>query len=121
MRLWLDDVRPAPVDGKEPWVVVPTASAAIEVLRRGYVTEISLDHDLGEVTEDESDEQHPGTGYDVAMWIEEAAARGDLKRLSWRVHSSNTPGRLRMSAALLSAQRFWDRNEGKLKWGGGDP
>ncbi|MGX1925728.1 cyclic-phosphate processing receiver domain-containing protein [Vibrio sp. NH-7] len=36
------------------------------LLKRGKVTEISLDHDLG-------DDEH-GTVYDVVVWIEEAVA-----------------------------------------------
>lgn len=43
MRLWLDDVRPAP-DG---WVWVKTARDAIALLAAVGVAEISLDHDLG--------------------------------------------------------------------------
>ncbi|MDE1348062.1 cyclic-phosphate processing receiver domain-containing protein [Vibrio aestuarianus] len=39
---------------------------AIALLKQGTVTEISLDHDLG-------DDEH-GTGYDVVLWIEEAVA-----------------------------------------------
>ena len=37
---------------------------AIELLKTGNVTEISLDHDLGD--------DDRGTGYDVVLWIEEA-------------------------------------------------
>ncbi|WP_407829907.1 cyclic-phosphate processing receiver domain-containing protein [Vibrio vulnificus] len=36
------------------------------LLKQGTVTEISLDHDLG-------DDEH-STGYDVVLWIEEAVA-----------------------------------------------
>lgn len=43
MKLWLDDVRPAP----EGWVHVRTAEEAREKLLAGGVVECSLDHDLG--------------------------------------------------------------------------
>ncbi len=43
MKLWLDDVRPAP-DG---WVHAKTTSEACDVMLAGQVEEASLDHDLG--------------------------------------------------------------------------
>jgi hypothetical protein len=43
VRVWLDDRREAP----EGWVRVRTPEEAIELLRRGGVDELSLDHDLG--------------------------------------------------------------------------
>ena len=95
MKLWLDDVRPAP----EGWRAVQTAAEAIAVLASGGVELVSLDHDLGPA--------EAGTGYDVASWIEEQAASGTLRRLAWRVHSANPVGVDRMRAALESADRFW--------------
>lgn len=95
MKLWLDDVRPAP----EGWTAVRTAAEAIAVLATGTVEIVSLDHDLGPA--------EAGTGYDVASWIEEQAATGTLPRVRWRVHSANPVGVRRMEAALQSADRFW--------------
>lgn len=43
VRLWLDDLRPAP----EGWLWVKTVEQAIDVLKQGQVTEASLDNDLG--------------------------------------------------------------------------
>lgn len=43
MKVYLDDVRPTP-DG---YIRVFWPEEAIELLRTGQVTEISLDHDLG--------------------------------------------------------------------------
>ena len=60
MNVFLDDERPTP----EGWVRVYWPDEAITLLQTGEVTEISLDHDLG-------DDQR-GTGYDVILWIEEA-------------------------------------------------
>lgn len=97
-HLWLDDVRPAPGG----WAHVRTAPEAIAAISAGGVVAISLDHDLG-------DEEGVGTGYDVAVWIENGAATGTLARLIWTVHSANPVGRARMTAALVSADRFWDR------------
>lgn len=43
MRLWVDDLRPAP----EGWEWVKSSAQAILVIKTGRVTEMSLDHDLG--------------------------------------------------------------------------
>jgi len=60
MKVYLDDERETP----EGWVRVYWPDEAIKLLSDGVVTEISLDHDLGDDTR--------GTGYDVVLWIEEA-------------------------------------------------
>jgi hypothetical protein len=95
MKLWLDDLRPAP----EEWFWVRTAWDAIERLSRGGVTEVSLDHDLGG--------PENGTGQYVASWIEAEAFHGRLAPLIWRVHSANPLGAERMRAALERAEASW--------------
>jgi len=97
MRIWLDDERPAPAG----WVHLKTAGAAIDHLETGLVTAISLDHDLGP--------PEAGTGYDVALWIETAAATGKCRRLVWAIHSANPVGIRRMEMAMRSADRFWNQ------------
>lgn len=62
MKVFLDDERNTP-DG---WVRTYWPDEVITLLETGQVTELSLDHDLG-------DDSH-GTGYDVILWIEEAVA-----------------------------------------------
>lgn len=109
MRLWLDDFRdPAvfsPVSCRgpceEPWIWVKKAYDAIVWLMTNTVTEISLDHDLG-------DEEIVGSGYMVAKWIEMKAHEGYLKPLKWKVHSANPVGRKNMEAAMKNAERFWE-------------
>jgi len=56
MKVYLDDERETP-DG---WIRVYWPVEAIKLLKEDDVTEISLDHDLGD------DER--GTGYDVLLW-----------------------------------------------------
>ena len=58
MKLYLDDERKTPVG----WVRVFWPDEAIAWLKTEMVTEISLDHDLGD--------DGRGTGYDVILWIE---------------------------------------------------
>lgn len=92
MKLWLDDLRPAP-DG---WIWAKTVPEAIEILNSHNVSEVSLDHDLGE------NEQ---TGYDFACELERRAFEGQPLPL-WAVHSANPTGRDNIVRALKSAERF---------------
>lgn len=96
MRLWIDDVRPAP----EGWIWVKTSKEAINFIQHNPVTEISFDHDLGE--ED--------TAYDVALYLEEGAILNFTKKVIWHIHSANPIGRKRIEAAMKSAERFWAAN-----------
>lgn len=98
MKLWLDDVRPMP---PEYDIAVTTADEAIKWLETGQVTEISLDHDLGDEVK---------TGYTVASWLELEAYHGNVPRLIWHIHSANPVGRQNMTAALTNADRYWDQN-----------
>ena len=107
VRLWLDDLRPAPPG----WVWIKTVPAALSLLRRGLVSEVSLDHDLGE--------EGGGTGYDVACFIEQEAFHGRLARLRWAVHSANPVGKERMQTAQLTADVFWDDAPDELQQAGG--
>jgi len=93
MKLWLDDVRKPP----RGWKWAKTYEQAVAILETGEVEAISFDHDLGEGK----------TGYDVAVWVEERAVAGQIERLWWKVHSQNPIGKLRIQAAMKSAERFW--------------
>lgn len=97
MRIWLDDERPMPEEGFD--LHCKTALEAINLLRSGKVTFISLDHDLGP--------PEAGTGYDVANWIEEQAFHCNLDRVDWEVHSANPVGRRSMRTALEQANKWW--------------
>lgn len=123
MIVYLDDVRMTGQRSRNPRIFTHrtyTAPETIALLRTGQVTHVSLDHDLdGDGTLPEAE---CGTGYDVACWIEEAAATGAIPRLTWEIHSMNPSGASRMRAALESADRYWvgvdnnnikDHNENK--------
>lgn len=93
MNVWLDDERPEPKD----WKRVYWPSEAIELLRTGTVSEISLDHDLG------ADEI--GTGYDVLLWIEEQVYTNPGFVLPIvHIHTANPAARSRMERALFQIQ-----------------
>ncbi|MBF4333332.1 hypothetical protein EAY29_24230, partial [Vibrio anguillarum] len=60
--------------------------------KSGNVTEISLDHDLG-------DDDH-GTGYDVVLWIEEAVITRGFVPPIMKVHSANSSARMKMELGI---------------------
>ena len=88
MKVYLDDERTAP-DG---WVRVYWPDEAIELLSSGNVTEISLDHDLGD--------DDRGTGYNLVLWIEEQVALHGFVPPMMSVHSANVSARNKMEAGI---------------------
>ena len=70
---------------------------AIRLLECGQVTEISLDHDLGDDAR--------GTGYTVILWIEEAVAlRGFVPVIN--IHTANASAREKMLLGVRSIERL---------------
>ncbi|WMS87041.1 cyclic-phosphate processing receiver domain-containing protein [Pleionea litopenaei] len=100
MKLFLDDVRPAPAG----WKGVRWPQEAISLLMTGSVTDLSLDHDLGN--------DQKGTGYDVIVWLEKAVVEYGLIPPSIRIHSSNGPARKRMEQGVRSIQ-YLHRTRGR--------
>lgn len=100
IKVWLDDVREMPEHFD---VHVRTAEEAIRLLSTHAVSEISLDHDLGE---------DMTNGYQVAKFIEEGAFTGFLLRLGVFVHTDNAGARPSMVAAIKNARKYWDTREG---------
>lgn len=90
MKIYLDDERKTP----EGWIRVYWPEEAIKYLKSGKVTEISLDHDLG-------DDDH-GTGYDVVLWIEEAVITQAFKPPKILVHSANPSAKQKMELGIRS-------------------
>ena len=56
------------------------------------MSEISLDHDLGDDVR--------GTGYDVILWIEEAVACNDFVPPIINIHSANPSARIKMELGM---------------------
>ena len=96
MKIYLDDEREASAG----WLRVRWPDEAIKLLKTGQVTDLSLDHDLGD------DER--GTGYDVVLWIEEAMATGSFMPPRIIVHSANPSARAKMNAGLERIRRYVD-------------
>lgn len=119
MKIFLDDERETP-DG---WVRCFWPDEVIERLHAGNVTEISLDHDLGD--------DDRGTGYDVLLWIEEAVADRGWSPPKLSVHSANSSARMKMEAAiaqiskLAEAHNHWEKHHEqgnfRISWDGSKP
>lgn len=94
-RAWLDDERPAPPG----WTHYRWPAELVAAIQAGGVTEVSLDHDLGDDAR--------GTGYDVLAWLEDAVVTGRLPASqvpAIAIHTANPPARDRMLAA---ARNIW--------------
>lgn len=97
LKVYLDDERPTP----SGWTRVYWPDEAIALLKTGCVSEISLDHDLGE------DER--GTGYDVVLWIEKAVIVDGFAPPIMHVHSANASAKQKMLAGIANIKK-WDRS-----------
>ncbi len=95
MKLYLDDVRPAPAG----WKLVRWPQEMIELLMTGAVTDVSLDHVLGD--------DKRGTGYDVITWLEKAVVDYGLVPPNIKVHSANVPAKKRMERGIKSVNHLY--------------
>lgn len=93
IKLFLDDVRPAP----EGWMLVTNVEDAKLVLMKYRVTHLSLDHDLGENVQ---------SGYDLVKWIEERYFVQDIRPPEMTIHSANPVGRQNMQRAINAMVRL---------------
>lgn len=66
------------------------------------MTEISLDHDLGDDLR--------GTGYDVILWIEEAVYTESFAPPAILIHSANSSARQKMQAGISSIKQQAAKN-----------
>lgn len=97
LKIWLDDERPAPFG----WIPTRWPSEAILFLQSFNVSEISLDHDLGD------DER--GTGYDVLLWLEEQVFTNPTYKLpKIKIHTANPSASKRMRQALSAIERRYN-------------
>ncbi|MFM5372542.1 cyclic-phosphate processing receiver domain-containing protein [Aeromonas veronii] len=94
MKLYLDDERKTPVG----WVRVFWPDEAIAWLKTEMVTEISLDHDLGD--------DDRGTGYDVILWIENEVMTNNFIHPQIHIHSANVSARRKMELGVVAINNF---------------
>lgn len=103
MRLWHDDIRPAP----EGWTWARTNREAQHLLLNEEIEECSLDHDLGMEEVDPAMEgalylaghSPDGTGLDLVRWMIE----NDRVPPKVSIHSWNFDGARRMFKTLADA------------------
>lgn len=97
MKIWLDDLRD-PKKGKEyyDYVWIKSPEVCMDLVKRGYITDISFDHDLGVEL----------TGYDVAKHIEGLCYYKLISCPRWNIHSANPVGRANIEAAMKSAEKY---------------
>ncbi|MGL6263380.1 cyclic-phosphate processing receiver domain-containing protein [Aeromonas jandaei] len=93
MKLYLDDERKTPVG----WIRVFWPDEAIAWLKTEMVTEISLDHDLGD---------DRGTGYDVILWIENEVMTNHFIPPKIHIHSENVSARIKMELGIMAINNF---------------
>jgi len=88
MKLWIDDVRPAP----SGWHRARDGWQAQRILEANWhdITAVSFDHDLGDSP----------TGYDVLVWIERRIFAGWRFTTNLEIHSANPVGRQNMLRAI---------------------
>lgn len=98
MKIYLDDERKTP-DG---YTRCYWPEEVIEWIKKGNVTEVSLDHDLG-------DDDH-GTEYDALLWIEEQVAVAGMIPPKMYVHSSNSSAKHKMYLAIANIEKLAERN-----------
>jgi len=102
MRVFLDDERATP----SGWIRAYWPDEVTALLKHGGITELSLDHDLG------NDQR--GTGCDVVVWVEEAVALRGFVPPRMIVHSANTSALSKMEAGIRSIEALAKR-DAKLK------
>lgn len=110
-KIWLDDYRPCPwnwVDLNETnWIWVQSARECFDLVLRGNIEIIDLDHDL-----DGFDDIRKPTGYDLLCWIENAVVERKLSYLPiMKVHSQNPVGVKRMRQAIDKIQQLYDKEK----------
>ncbi len=103
MKVYLDDKRVPP----EGWILVKWPFEAIELLKTGKVTHLSLDHDLGAPVSIHCSTS-ANTGMEVLEWLEKEIGCGDwTKPLPViTIHSMNPVAQQRMNQALRKIQQM---------------
>ena len=101
LKLWLDDIRDAPAG----WIRCYWPDEVIEFIKEGDVTEVSLDHDLGDGPAGYFEFER--TGMLVLNWLEkEQNENPDFVIPEIYIHSQNPVAAKRMKevAQLLKAR-----------------
>ena len=97
MKLWLDDIRPAP----EGWTRARSVNTAIALMGfyRDNLIDVSLDHDMGDFSD------QGGDGVKLVLWM--------IENNVWpanrpTIHSMNPVGRKNMEALIERYGNYGD-------------
>lgn len=104
MKVFLDDCRETP----EGWVRCYWPEEVIELLKTGQVTDLSLDHDLGDKPAADAEERRERTGLDVLDWILEQIFHETgviVVPPNMTIHSDNAVGIQNMRRTIASIWR----------------
>ena len=93
MKLWVDDIRPAPIG----WYWAKNFEQAVKLFQSYKITHASLDHDLAPEHYVENAETKEKTGYDLINWMERFKI---WPSESCVVHSLNPVGARRMAEVI---------------------
>ena len=108
MKLFVDDIRDLPED-KQDWTLIRTPQEAVDLIAKGEVTHISLDHDLAAFTADGKEI----TGYAVALFLSTAV---ELQKVQvpqeMLCHSDNPPGREAIYSVFDGIRRRQEKKQG---------
>lgn len=101
MKIYLDDIRPAP----SGWIHAYTVSELITLYKdnENNIEELSLDHDLGDGLQ---------TGYDFMRWLELEIFESRINNLpKINFHTSNPVGKYRMELVLKAINNVLSRRK----------
>lgn len=101
MKVWLDDLREAP----EGWVRAYWPEDVITHLKTGFVTQISLDHDLG--IQNGKDRN----AMEVINWIEEQVVLNKFVPPEIFIHSANSVGIGNLRRAITQIEKYHTANQ----------
>lgn len=81
---------------------------AIALLKTRKVTDIRLDHDLGD---DDLGDDDRGTGYNVVLWIEEQVALHGFMAPAMKVHLANVSARTKMEKGIRAIEAMMKKRD----------
>lgn len=93
MRIWLDDIRPAPFGWYHAHSVNEAKTFIMEAEEKRVNVELDLDHDLGDYAKD------GGDGIELVNWLAKTGRFYPVK-----IHTMNVVGRMNMQAVI---DRYW--------------
>ena len=102
-------MRPPP----EGWTLCRWPSEVIALLKTGEVTEISLDHDLGDTPQDYITSER--TGMDVMTWLEEQVFTNHFKPPIIHIHTANSVAGRRMEKIKIRIDNFVNSDRNKVR------